>query len=799
MKNMMRLLKVADQETGRVPVELPAVLIDRLKPFGPRFIKVEPPKANDKSSGKAAVEREWQKHAYAAEDAQFKEWLTIGGNYGIISGQGLIIIETDEETTNEKLAHKKTFTTKSGSGRGFHRFYRSDTTDNGVLSNKKTGENLGNVQVKNKYVVGPNCHHYTGGTYKIIDESPIEWISKQEIEETYGRALSWTGQRRKEIEEETLAEQEQIGSTIPIKDLIDTGKMHVLANHEYQGAHPIHGSETGQNFCVNTEKNLWHCFRCNSGGGTLMWIAVKNSFIKCHEAQKGVLKGEKFMLTLKAAKNEGFDLKGFHDDEELSPDVDRFFDQENGKSHFRAAYVADELMQEHTYATRKNDEITFRYEPAKGTYELYGEAHIKNQTLTKLGKYTSINRQNEVLNFIQKRTYKDLYDSPTHLIVVKNGVLNLQSGQLEPHSPEIFILNALNVQYDPKADCPNFKKFLKEVVAEGDVETIQEYIGFCLHRQYTFHKTLLLVGEGANGKSTLLETLRALLGNENVSNESLQILQNNRFAVSQLYGKLANIYADLPAIALKDTGIFKMLTGNDTISGEHKFKPIFNFKNYAKLIFSCNQIPQTPDDTAAFYRRWIIINFPNQFLDADAHTDKNLLTKLTTTQELGGIFNWALDGLKRLLQNKQFTAGKTIEETKQQYIQSSDPIRAFTEECLTETPNFVTAKDDVYNAYVQYCNSHNLPATTKNSFSMNLPKYIRTTPTQTTRLGKQQKAWKSIKLSEVIETTGITTLLNSEENSKSKNSSRESVAASVSSNENGDAEPEEWEDSASTR
>ena len=96
MKNIMRLLKVADQETGRVPVELPAVLVDRLKPFGPRFIKVEPPKANDKSSGKAAVEREWQKQPYYAEDTQFREWLALGGNYGILAGQGLIIIETDE-------------------------------------------------------------------------------------------------------------------------------------------------------------------------------------------------------------------------------------------------------------------------------------------------------------------------------------------------------------------------------------------------------------------------------------------------------------------------------------------------------------------------------------------------------------------------------------------------------------------------------------------------------------------------------------------------------------------------------
>jgi len=528
-----------------------------------------------------------------------------------------------------------------------------------------------------------------------------------------------------------------------------------------------------------------------------MWIAVKNGIIKCHEAQKGVLKGEKFMLTLKAAKEEGFDIKGYRDDDEnLSPDVDRFFDEENNKSHFRAAYVADELMKEHTYATRKSDEITFRYEPTKGTYELYGEAHIQNQTLNKLGKHTSINRQKEVLNFIQKRTYKDLYDAPTNLIVVKNGVLNLETQQLESHNPEYFILNSLNVQFDSKAECPKFKKFLSEVTQEGDLTTIQEFVGYCLHRQYNFHKALLLVGEGANGKSTFLECLRALLGNENVANESLQVLQNNRFAVSQLYGKLANVYADLPAIALKETGIFKMLTGGDTISGEHKFKPRFDFKNYAKLIFSCNQIPETPDDSAAFYRRWIIINFPHQFLDADAHTDKDLLTKLTTTQELSGIFNWALEGIQRLLTNKQFTAGRTIEETKAQYIQSSDPIRAFREECLTEKSDSVETKDDVYNAYIQYCQTRNLHTTTKNTFAMRLPQYIAATPSITTRQHKKIRSWTGIKLGNLgYEVYTKLNLDNISENTK-ENSREKDVYTTLPSYSNDDAKPEEWDGGA---
>jgi len=747
IRNLLKKMKTADQESGRKPVKIPEILIERLKPFGARFVKVELPRAGDKHSGKAPFENGFQNHPYEADDPELEEWLAMGGNYGILLGEGVGAIETDSKETTAKMekAGIKTFTQRSGSGRGKHFIIRTDATENGVLLDPKTGKNLGNIQVKNKIIVGANCHHFTGGTYKIIDDSPITWVNRIQLEEIFDNLLSWTGQRRKEIEGQSLSEQEQVGFTIPLKELIDLSEMQVLANNEYQGSHPIHGSETGQNFCVNTKKNVWHCFRCNSGGGGFMWIAVKHGILKCHEAQRNMLKGKKFLETLQKAREEGFEIKGLWD-EDLNPDVERFYDKKRKKTIFRAAYVAAELMQEYTYVTRKSDKITFRYKPEKGVYALYGEAHIKTQTRIKLGKHTSTGRQNEVLNFIQVSTYKDLEDAPPHLIILKNGVLNINTGKLEKFNPESFILNALEVKYNPKADCPKFKKFLSQVIRKEDIPTIQEYIGYTLLRDYRFHKTLLLVGEGANGKSTFLEVLRALLGNENVANEPLQTLITNRFAVSQLYGKLANIYADLPAIALRNTGYFKMLTGNDTISGEYKFRDRFNFKNYSKLIFSCNQIPETPDNTVAFYRRWIIINFPNQFLEENPKTDKNLLAKLTTPEELSGILNWALDGLDRLLKKERFSVAKTVEETRAQYVKASDPIRAFAEERLEADAKAVETKDDVYNAYIEYCNAHNLPSTTKNSFSMRLPQYIAVTASKTTRLNKKVLSWQGVRL-----------------------------------------------------
>jgi len=782
IRNLMMKMKVADQESGRKPVKIPDILIERLKPFGARFVKVEPPKIGDKNSGKAPFENEFQNNPHEANDPELQEWLNAGGNYGILLKQGVAAIETDDKKTTAKIEHRiKTFTQQSGSGRGKHFLIRTDAMENGVLLEPKTGKNLGNVQVKNKIIVGANCHHFTGGTYKIIDDSPIAWLSKEEITEIFGDALSWTGQRRKELEEQSKDEEEQIGVAIPLQDLIDLDKLKPRGNDEFQGSHPIHGSETGQNFSVNLKKNVWHCFRCNSGGGGLMWIAVENKILKCHEAQKGALKGEKFLKTIQLAKEMGFDIAGF--DEDLSPDVSRFFDEVDDKPRFRAAYVADELMKENTYLTRKSDDIVFRYQPKRGVYALYGEAHIKTQTRIKLGKHTSTSRQREVLNFVKVSTYQQIEDASPHLIVLKNGVLNIKTGKLEKFDPSLFILNALGMKYDAKADCPRFKKFLSEVVRKEDIATIQEYIGYCLLRDYRFHKTLLLVGEGSNGKSTFLEVLRALLGNENVSNEPLQTLITNRFAVSQLYGKLANIYADLPAIALRDTGFFKMLTGNDTISGEYKFRDRFNFKNYAKLIFSCNQIPETPDNTVAFYRRWIIINFSNYFPDDDPNTDKNMLAKLTTPEELSGILNWALEGLRKLLKKEDFSEAKSVEETRAQYIAASDPVRAFVDECLEVDANGVETKDDVYNAYIRYCNERNLPTTTKNTFSMKLPQYVAVTASRTTRRGKKVASWQGCRLLGTKGTKGtpFSNLLETGQNKLLKTSSEENDVPSVPS------------------
>lgn len=727
-------------------VKIPKTLLGKLKPFGPRFLKVRKPVPGVRKSGKGAVENGWQFNLYEADNEKLQRWLQSGGNYGISFGEGIAGIDLDSLEMRRKLEeHVDTFTIQSGRGpEGLHAIIRTDATENGVILTPE-GKNLGNIQVKNKYLVGPGCNHFTGGTYKIIKDVPFVWVSKAELEEIFGESLKWTGERRKLAEEQAKHDEELMGFKIPMGELVDLNELRQISEYEWQGAHPIHGSTTGVNFCVNKIKNCWHCFRCNSGGGPLLWLAVQHGLLQCHEAQKGVLRGKLFLKVLKIAREEGYDIKPSDKEEKISPNVSKYF--EGKPPHFVPAYLADELLKKFRYLTRESDETVFIYHPKKGTHTPNGEAHIKRKVKEILGKYASRYRSNEVLFDIKCSTLTEIKDTPPHLIALKNGILNLKTGKLEKFTPNYFILNALPVKYDPQADCPKIKKFVSEIVDESDVPVLQEIAGYCLLRDHSIHKAFMFIGEGANGKSTFMELLRAMLGNENVATEALQEFERNRFSVSNLYGKLANIYPDLTDRALRSTGLFKILTGGDTISGEYKFKDRFSFRNYAKLLFSANKIPECKDDTTAFFRRWIIINFPHQFLSDNPKTDKNLIKKLTTEQELSGFLNWALEGLTRLLKSGKFSYAKSVEETREQYIRASDPVKAFAMDCIKHKPGSVIPKDEVYNAFIEYCQKMKLPTVAKNAFSGKLPEHVSGVQSgRRTIRGKRITCWIDIQL-----------------------------------------------------
>ncbi|MCG3561878.1 phage/plasmid primase, P4 family, partial [Klebsiella pneumoniae] len=205
--------------------------------------------------------------------------------------------------------------------------------------------------------------------------------------------------------------------------------------------------------------------------------------------------------------------------------------------------------------------------------------------------------------------------SKPYLANFKNGTYNIKTGELKPHDIKDYILQSQEYAIDPDDRTYPIKTVTWLNDLTGDKESVlylMEIIGYCFYRSYApFQCITILQGSGENGKSTFLNILTKILGQNNVSNMTLQDLGNkqNRFASSNLYQKLANLFADIDAEFIKSTGLLKALTGGDRLSAEQKGKDAFMFINFAKLIFSANELPPFSDFTVGFNRRLYVVPF----------------------------------------------------------------------------------------------------------------------------------------------------------------------------------------------
>ena len=232
---------------------------------------------------------------------------------------------------------------------------------------------------------------------------------------------------------------------------------------------------------------------------------------------------------------------------------------------------------------------------------------------------------------------------------------------------------------------------------------------------------MLVVGGGSNGKSKTLELLKYLLGMENIAEISPQSIEDDMFAKGELINKMANISGDISSKALSNTGDFKDLTGRGLIMAARKFKTRVKFTNYAKFIFSANEVPITYDLSDGFFRRWLIVDFPFRFLDEEdiqelneedlkfaKPKDPEIISKLTTEEELTGFLNWCLIGYHRLKESKRFSNSQTISKVRQMWLRKSSSVQAFILDCITESYGDSIMKQEFKNAYINYCKRHKL-------------------------------------------------------------------------------------------
>lgn len=306
---------------------------------------------------------------------------------------------------------------------------------------------------------------------------------------------------------------------------------------------------------------------------------------------------------------------------------------------------------------------------------------------------------NSFLHYIRSNSYvyRKEFVEPENKINLNNGVLDIIKRELLPHNPDYNFLYKLDVDYNPDAKCPNIIKFLHDITgSQKDYECIVEMIGYTLMSGMKYHVILMLVGTGNNGKSKLIQLIQTLLDESNCSHVSIQDLANNRFAAADLYGKKAILCSDIPSSTIENTGRLKGLTGEDTTWMEEKGKKGFSYFNTAKPIFSGNELPEIKDKSAAMWNRIILIEFPNEF--RRDKEDKDLISKLTTNEEMSGLLNVALEGISRLLKNKSFSYDhETTMERWYEFRNKNNPISLFWKECIVDDDDKSVSKKDYSN------------------------------------------------------------------------------------------------------
>jgi P4 family phage/plasmid primase-like protien len=317
-----------------------------------------------------------------------------------------------------------------------------------------------------------------------------------------------------------------------------------------------------------------------------------------------------------------------------------------------------------------------------GVWGQDGTGRLRAEVVKRLGNRTRKAHTTNVMHYLLGVSDILRCDPLPDTLNVPNGLLDWRTGNLRPHSSDFHGTVQLAAEWDEGATCPGVTEWLRQVLpadllqptSDGGPGFIWEVLGYLCMSGNPLHKAVLLLGSGRNGKGTFLRMVTELLGSQNVSSVDLHSLVSNRFRGSELFGKVANIAGDLDGQWLESTALFKAITGGDTVTVERKYGHAFDFRPFAVPVYSANAVWGTPDTTAGYLSRWLVVPFPNTFLGAE---DRGLDARLSEPPELSGVLANAVQGLRAVMARGNFSVPDSIAQAFDRFADESDPIRGF--------------------------------------------------------------------------------------------------------------------------
>ena len=290
-------------------------------------------------------------------------------------------------------------------------------------------------------------------------------------------------------------------------------------------------------------------------------------------------------------------------------------------------------------------------------------------------------QRKEVYKYMHlKCNIKGEYSHPKY-IALKDNILDLETMSTIPYNPRFVIQNKIDYEYKEDAYHELLDKTLDKVVC-GDRNLrllLEEMVGYTLYRANTMQKAFILTGVGANGKSTILNIIKRLLGDKNYTAMSIQELEKT-FEPAELHNKLANIGDDISAKYLDKSSNFKKAVTGETFMVQQKYGQPFVLENYSKQIFCANELPPVNDRTDGFGRRLIIIPFNAKFTPQDPDYDPFIEEKLLTDESIEYLLKLAIEGLRRVVFNKEFTGSEKSDIEKKKYLRENNNVLQWLDE-----------------------------------------------------------------------------------------------------------------------
>lgn len=334
-------------------------------------------------------------------------------------------------------------------------------------------------------------------------------------------------------------------------------------------------------------------------------------------------------------------------------------------------------------------------------------------------------QRREVLDYMELIVEKK-QQSDARYIAFNNGVYDITTEELKPFSAETVITNKIPWEYKPDAYNELADKVLNKMACDDeDIRSLlEECIGYCFYRRNELGKAFILIGDRSNGKSTFLDCVKAILGEDNISALDLKEL-GDRFSTSMMYGKLANIGDDIGDDFLQGSqvSVFKKIVTGNRIKAERKGQDPFEFEPFIKMLFSANNIPRMKDKTGAVLRRLVIIPFNASFSKEDQDYDPYIKYKLIQEESIAYLIKLGIEGMKRIMLNNGFTNSSRVQKQLDEYEEENNPILAFISDTGVDMIEN-EATSDVYKRYQVFCADNSMTPMSNIGFSKQINKRL---------------------------------------------------------------------------